>query len=229
VPDSPRDGTGLLAEAAVVEKGGERAHPPAVEVRELLHEPRQVLGLWRQGDAGHLVGERLKDAHAAVDTGLVIGQSFDKAVAVAVPAPGYADGESGEHEGIEAIRVHLDVLDIVDSDAAEYRRDEAAGLTVADVVDADVEFEFELALEGFAPKDVRVTASDVVLLEDERAAAVRGKVGGGSEPAEAGADDDRVQVLLSDMVPPVWPGPPVSRIQRERAVRPVSGYGGGPG
>jgi hypothetical protein len=62
-------------------------------------------------------------------------------------------------------------------------------------VDADIEFQFQLALEGLAAEHVRVAACHVVLLKYEGAAPVGGEVRGGGEAAEAGADDERVPVL----------------------------------
>jgi len=72
-------------------------------------------------------------------------------------------------------------------------RDQALGAALADVVHADVELVG--APVNAAPEALRVAASDVVALEDERPLSRRGEVGGAGEPAEAGADDDRIPAL----------------------------------
>jgi len=121
-----------------------------------------------------------KHVQVAMEAGLVVGQGGDQPFAVAVPALRHAERESGEHQRVEPVRVHLQELDLpVQADAAEHRGDQAIGPAVADVVHADVELELLLA-----PEYVGVAARHVVLLQDERAQAVGGEVGRGRQAAQ---------------------------------------------
>jgi hypothetical protein len=93
------------------------------------------------------------------------------------------------------VGVELAELDpVVQPEAAQCRRHAPAGMALADVVHADV----ELVPVPLAAEHLAAAAGNLVLFEHQGALAGSGEIGGAGEPAEAGADDDRVPVVHED-------------------------------
>ena len=91
-----------------------------------------------------------KTAVTAPEAFFFVGEGLDQALGECVPALRDAEGEVGEDEGVEAVRVHLDELDPVEqADPAQDAGDPAVP-DPTDVVKPDVELPLALAPEGLA-------------------------------------------------------------------------------
>jgi hypothetical protein len=125
---------------------------------------------------------------------LLDGEGLREPRPVAVPAKGDAKREIRKMEvrvaiGIERPKDHP----LGQAQPVQDGWDHTITPTLADVVDADIEFVLQVVV--LTPEDLGVSAGDVVRLEHQRAPTRDTQIGRGSQATQARADYDRVEIL----------------------------------
>jgi hypothetical protein len=140
-----------------------------------------------QGSVNPHQRERLaQQAQVALDPTSLGREVLHQPVAERVETARDAEAEVREAEDIEAIRIHLSELDVLDTRGAQDAWDDAVGAAVPHVMDADIEPHLP------PPEYGGIASGDVVLIQHQHGLASLGEQRPRGETTDPGADDDDV-------------------------------------